>query len=78
VRLGEFFRRIAIFRTSLTLLIALIAGLFLALSVVVSLSNGEWLRALKTLGLLVGIGLLSWWAVIVGKAQTKRRDKPVK
>ncbi|MDR2639036.1 MAG: hypothetical protein LBC09_04290 [Helicobacteraceae bacterium] len=76
MKAGEFFRRVAIFRTSLTLLIALIAGLSLALSAIVSLYNGEWLRALKTTGLLTGVGLLAWWAIVVGKAQTKRRDKP--
>jgi cyanate permease len=72
----EFFRRFALVRTSLALLIASIVGAFLTLVTIVSLFNAEWLRALKTLGLLAGVGFVVWWAIIVAKARLTRRDKP--
>ena len=73
---SDFFRRFAIFRTSLTLLIALIVGGFLTLSIIVSLYNGEWARAFKIAGMLLFAALLVCLTIAVGKAQTKRLDIP--
>ncbi|MDR2034936.1 MAG: hypothetical protein LBP89_10005 [Helicobacteraceae bacterium] len=73
--LREVLRRIVLFKVSLTLLAALIAGVFLILLLIVSAFNGEWFRVFKIAGLILFVALVALWAIIVGRAQTKNAIK---
>ncbi|MDR1912532.1 MAG: hypothetical protein LBQ52_09355 [Helicobacteraceae bacterium] len=71
----EFLHRAALFKVSLILLVALIAGVFLILSLIVSAFNGEWFRVFKIVGLILFVGLVAAWAIVVGRARTKNAIK---
>jgi hypothetical protein len=67
----EFFRRVTIFRTSLILLLAFVAGAFLLFTALLSAARGEWFKFFKIIGLFAFVALIARIAIAAARARTK-------